>query len=214
MSYEERWKRADPERTQPLRDFWKLFGVPGSTPASSEGEAEGDGAGGGVSEGSVAGDSVRAADQVSEAYLRQGQKMAREIGELSFGPVSLGANLDDLMADTDGVGQSSCERSVTNPGEVVSLWGHMHEFGKSYRLTLHPGTSEELVLLDIPSWSFDWQFGYTPVEQFVLRPGDRVRVECTWDRGLSYQPEPRYITWNEGTEDEMCWTSIATVPIA
>jgi len=24
--------------------------------------------------------------------------------------------------------------------------------------------------------------------------------------------EPRYITWNEGTEDEMCYSTVATVP--
>ncbi len=42
---------------------------------------------------------------------------------------------------------------------------------------------------------------------------DVLRIECTWDRSLQFQPEPRYITWNEGTEDEMCWTSFATIPL-
>jgi hypothetical protein len=123
-----------------------------------------------------------------------------------------GKRLDEFLADTDGVVTSTCDHRITNPGEVVSLWGHMHEFGANYRMTLNPDTPDEQVLLDIPAWSFEWQFGYTPTETFVLERGDRIRVECTWDRSLAYQPEPRFITWNEGTEDEMCWTSVATVP--
>ena len=122
-----------------------------------------------------------------------------------------GARLEDFLADTDGVVTSTCDHPVSAVGQVVTLWGHMHEFGSSYRMTLNPGTAEERILLDIPTWSFEWQFGYEPVEDLRLEPGDVLRIECTWDRSLRHQPEPRYITWNEGTEDEMCWTSVATV---
>ncbi|NIR40259.1 MAG: hypothetical protein GWN79_22025 [Actinobacteria bacterium] len=93
------------------------------------------------------------------------------------------------------------------------IWGHMHEFGSHYRMTLNPDTPEERILLDIPTWSFEWQLGYEPVEDLVVDGDDVLRIECTWDRSLQFQPEPRYITWNEGTEDEMCWTSFATIPL-
>ena len=124
-----------------------------------------------------------------------------------------GQSLGDFLDDTDGVVSSSCDHRVDNPGEVLMIWGHMHEFGSHYRMTLNPDTPEERILLDIPTWSFEWQLGYEPVEELVVDGDDVLRIECTWDRSLQFQPEPRYITWNEGTEDEMCWTSFATIPL-
>ena len=87
----------------------------------------------------------------------------------------------------------------------------MHEFGETFRMTLNPDTPDERVLLDIPNWAFEWQFDYRPVDSIVVEPGDVIRVECTWDRSLAPMPEPRHITWNEGTEDEMCYSTLSTV---
>ena len=47
----------------------------------------------------------------------------------------------------------------------------------------------------------------TPI---ALKPGDIVRVVCTYNPKLRQMlPElkklpPRYVTWGEGTSDEMC----------
>lgn len=123
-----------------------------------------------------------------------------------------GADLAAMMADTDGVTEASCEHRISTPGEIVGMFGHMHELGQTYRMTLNPGTPKELVLLDIPNWSFEWQFDFRPIESIVVEAGDRLLVECTWDRSLVAMPEPRYVTWNEGTDDEMCYSVLATVP--
>ena len=88
----------------------------------------------------------------------------------------------------------------------------MHEFGAAYRMTLHPDTPQERILLDIPAWDFEWQLNYEPVEAIRIERGDTVRFECWWDRTLQFMPEPRYITWNEGTVDEMCFSSISVLP--
>jgi hypothetical protein len=88
----------------------------------------------------------------------------------------------------------------------------MHEFGASYRMTLHPDTPDERVLLDIPVWSFEWQLNYTPVEEIRIERGDTLRFECWWDRSFVHLEEPRYVTWNEGTVDEMCYSSIRVIP--
>jgi polyisoprenoid-binding protein YceI len=122
-----------------------------------------------------------------------------------------GADLDAMMADTDGVTHASCEYDVANPGEIVSVLGHMHEFGRTFTMTLNPGTPEERILLDIPNWSFEWQFNFRPVEKIVVDRSDVLRIECTWDRSLAPMPEPRHITWNEGTDDEMCYSTLATI---
>ncbi len=88
----------------------------------------------------------------------------------------------------------------------------MHELGAAYRMTLNPDTPEELVLIDIPKWSFDWQLSYEPVDDIRIEAGDTMRVECAWDRALMKQPEPRYITWSDGTVDEMCFSPLSVIP--
>ncbi len=123
---------------------------------------------------------------------------------------SCGATLEEELADTDGTADASCDRRVSNPGTIVGIFGHMHEFGESFRMTLNPGTPDEQILLDIPSWSFDWQFDYRPAEAIVIDRDDTLRIECTWRRDLAPMLEPRHITWNEGTDDEMCYSAVAT----
>ncbi len=113
---------------------------------------------------------------------------------------------------TDGTAYSSCDLPVENPGQIVSVTGHMHEIGAAIRLTLNPDTDDEIVLLDIPRWSFDWQLGYKPVDNIIITTEDTIRIECYWDRGLRFDPNPKYITWSEGTGDEMCFSSITTRP--
>ena len=123
-----------------------------------------------------------------------------------------GGTVDDYD-DLDGsVGYSSCDLPARNTGTIHTVLGHMHEFGAAYRMTLHPDTPDERILLDIPVWDFEWQLNYEPVEDIRIERGDVVRFECWWDRTLLFMPEPRYITWNEGTVDEMCFSSIAVLP--
>ena len=123
-----------------------------------------------------------------------------------------GGSVDDYD-DLDGsIGYSSCDLRAKNEGTIFSVLGHMHEFGAAYRMTLNPDTPDERVLLDIPTWSFEWQLNYRPIDAIRISQEDTVRFECWWDRTLVHMDEPRYITWNEGTVDEMCFSGISVVP--
>ena len=124
-----------------------------------------------------------------------------------------GATVADFADMTDGIASSSCDHRA-QPGEIISIWGHQHEIGSSFRMTLNPETPQERVLLDIPRWDFDWQLNYEPTETIVLEPGDTIRVECEWDRAkIPEGAAPRYIVWSEGTDDEMCYSQIITRPV-
>ncbi len=144
-------------------------------------------------------------------------ELARLNGE--FGPVGAlianglhalcGTTVDEI-AVLDGTQASvSCDHRVARPGEILGIFGHMHELGVHYRMTLNPDTPDEQVLLDIPAWDFGWQLNYQPAEQVILERGDVIRVECTWDRALM-AGEPKWVTWSEGTEDEMCYSAVTT----
>ena len=145
--------------------------------------------------------------------------LARErFGEAGFfadGILGLcGQTPADYADFTDGYAESSCEQTISSEGEIVSFFGHQHEIGSSFRAILHPGTADEVVLLDIPDWDFDWQLNYEPVESIVVEPGDRIRLECSWDRSRRDPDlEPAYVVWSDGTDDEMCFASMITRPV-
>lgn len=120
---------------------------------------------------------------------------------------------DSVTSDpVTGNGASRCDWRVRTTGHIVDVLGHMHNLGKTFRMTLNPGTDRETVLLDIGSWSFDWQLNYQPVTPVPVQSGDTIRIECAWDRSQRYDPDPRYIVFAEGTEDEMCFSTYTIDP--
>jgi len=124
-----------------------------------------------------------------------------------------GSTVEDFADMTDGIASSSCDHRAT-PGQIISVWGHEHEIGQSFTLTLNPDTPDEQVLLDIPRWNFDWQLNYEPIDDIVLTADDVIRVECSWNRAkIPEDAEPRYVMWSEGTNDEMCYSQIITRPV-
>ena len=125
-----------------------------------------------------------------------------------------GTTPQELVARSDtaaGIATSSCDWPVRRPGDIVSVLGHMHTLGSSFRMTLDPGTPDEKVLLDIPTWNFDWQLNYQLATPVHVGPGDTVRISCTWDRSRDPARPGRYIVFAEGTEDEMCFATYGLV---
>ncbi len=123
-----------------------------------------------------------------------------------------GKTLEELAVLDDGVAGASCDHTIGDNTTAIAVFGHMHELGNTFRMTLNPGAETERVVLDIANWNFGWQLNYefeTPLE---LRAGDTLRVECTWDRNRLPVPRNRYVTWSEGTEDEMCYSALTLVP--
>lgn len=120
---------------------------------------------------------------------------------------------DNVTQDrVSGNATGACDERIGTSGHIVDVLGHMHTIGKSFRMTLNPGTPEEKILLDIPTWNFDWQLNYQPVDPVEVHRGDVIRIECSWDRGLRYDPSPKYIVFAEGTEDEMCFSTYTVDP--
>ncbi len=122
-----------------------------------------------------------------------------------------GRTAGEFATMTDGVASSSCDTPIEYDGTIISVLGHMHELGQSFRMTLNPGRADEMVLLDIPRWDFDWQFNYDLAADVALEAGDEIRIECSWDRSLRDPDlEPAYVLWADGTDDEMCFATVVT----
>jgi len=105
---------------------------------------------------------------------------------------------------------STCDKKITQNELVVKATPHMHLLGTSLKLILNPGTAGEKIILDRPNYNFDDQSPTVLKTPIALKPGDIVRVVCTYNPKLRQMlPElkklpPRYVTWGEGTSDEMC----------
>lgn len=124
-----------------------------------------------------------------------------------------GHTAEELAARFDGqVASSDCTGRVPEDGLIYGVLGHMHTIGKSFRLTLDPGTPQEKILLDIPAWNFDWQMNYKLKDPIHVKAGDKIRMDCSWDRSLAPNRAPKYIVFADGTEDEMCFGTYAMIP--
>ncbi|MBC7464308.1 MAG: monooxygenase [Actinobacteria bacterium] len=105
---------------------------------------------------------------------------------------------------------SVCDKKITANLTVLKAAPHMHLLGTSLKLILNPGTPREKIILDRAKYNFDDQSATVLKTPIKLKVGDTVRVICTFDPKLrSKIPElkklaPRYVTWGEGSSDEMC----------
>jgi len=113
---------------------------------------------------------------------------------------------------------TSCTWPVLKAGTIVRVGAHMHLTGRSLQIILNPGTPTQKTLLDVPNYNFDYQRGYTLQMPVSVVPGDRIQVTCTYDPAL-HQELPalrhtpdRFVTWGDGSTDEMCLGLVMTVP--
>ena len=56
---------------------------------------------------------------------------------------------DNSAVLEDGVARTSCDHQVRNTGEILAVLGHMHEIGRSFRMTLNPDTGCRWITLAV-----------------------------------------------------------------
>lgn len=89
---------------------------------------------------------------------------------------------------------------------IVSYFPHMHMRGKSMKYTATYPDGRKEVLLDVPRYSFNWQWFYYPIEPQVMPKGTRIDIEARYDNsdGNPFNPDPnKVIGFGEGSDQEM-----------
>ena len=110
---------------------------------------------------------------------------------------------------------SKCDKVINSNFSVIAAAPHMHLLGRTLKLILNPGTAGEKTILNIISYNFDDQSATVLKTPIAVKKGDTIRVECTFDPTLRQKIDqlsnlpPRYVTWGEGSSDEMCLGVIA-----
>ena len=104
-------------------------------------------------------------------------------------------------------------------GTIVRVGAHMHLLGQSLQIVLNPGTPDpedpprrHELQLPLPDGPTTWR------QPVPVVPGDKLQVTCTYDPTLRQElPSlrdlpPRFVTWGDGSSDEMCLGLVMTVP--
>jgi hypothetical protein len=112
---------------------------------------------------------------------------------------------------------TSCSWGVGGGQEILRLGVHMHLLGRGMQIVLNPGTPQAQTLLNVTNYDFNYQRSYTLKTPVLTHPGDKIGVTCTYDPTLRQElPQlrklpPRFVTWGDGSSDEMCLALVQTV---
>lgn len=128
----------------------------------------------------------------------------RAVGTTEF-EIPAGAKHHEVVAELE------FERS----GEILSFLPHMHYRGKAFRYELvHPDGTEE-ILLEVPSYDFDWQLSYVAEDPIPVEPGMVLRGRAWYDNSAENprNPDPTVaVDYGEQSFDEMMFGFFDWVP--
>jgi hypothetical protein len=118
---------------------------------------------------------------------------------------------------------TSCTAPMNTGGYLLRVAPHMHLLGVGFTMVVNPGTPEAKTVLNVPNYDFHHQRAYNLPTPVPVTAGEPVQITCTYDPSLEQElpilrkVPPHYVTWGDGSTDEMCvgvtWTS-ATLPNA
>lgn len=83
---------------------------------------------------------------------------------------------------------------------------HMHFRGKSYKYELITPDGEEVLLLDVPTYDYNWQHFYELAEPIEVERGSKIRCTAVFDNSANnpQNPDPtKDVRFGEQTWDEM-----------
>jgi Copper type II ascorbate-dependent monooxygenase, C-terminal domain len=111
---------------------------------------------------------------------------------------------------------TSCTWSLGFSGKILRLTPHMHLLGTGMKIVLDPGTPQQRTLLDVTNYDFNYQRSYN-IAPVTVTPSDNLQVTCTYNPRLRQelpqlrQLPARYVTWGDGSSDEMCLAIVGWV---
>jgi hypothetical protein len=165
--------------------------------------------------------------QVHYNLLTQRDVLDRTTVDLYYAdaPVAKPARIRPVANTSFAIAPGVASETVSAELQIAdswSLWGvvpHMHLHGRGIKVSiLHPDGGLTCAV-DIPRWNFHWQQFYYYVNPLPVRPGDAIRLECTFDNSPESQPiingvrpPPEPLTWGEATTDEMCLNYLYFTP--
>jgi hypothetical protein len=98
------------------------------------------------------------------------------------------------------------ETVVTENAKLVWVQPHMHYRGKDYELKVIYPSGEEVTVLRVPHYRFDWQVGYELAQPLDLPKGTKLRTVSHYDNSSAnrFNPDPaKNVRFGTQSWDEM-----------
>ena len=117
-----------------------------------------------------------------------------------FGPGPI-----EFFGQTVGYGEQHC--NLPEDWSILGVLPHSHLMGKSWEIYAESPTGEEIPIIKIPDWDFDWQGFYYPEYMQHIPEGSTIKGIATYDNTSNQN-----MGWGELTTDEMFFCPIYYVP--
>ena len=110
------------------------------------------------------------------------------------------------------------EGVYTVPADIslVGIFPHMHYLGKNWEVYIENPDGSKTNLIKINDWDFNWQGGYYFDKYKIAKKGSKIHAFATYDNTESNPANPnnppKFVTWGEGTKDEMYYLPLLYVP--
>lgn len=98
---------------------------------------------------------------------------------------------------------------------LLGIWPHCHMLGKNWEVYAILPNGNQIPLIKISDWDFNWQGGYYFQKLIVLPANSEIHAFATYDNTtdnpVNPNSPPKLITWGEGTSDEMFYLPLSYV---
>ena len=102
--------------------------------------------------------------------------------------------------------QAQADNTFEEDTLLTCLTPHMHTRGKAFRYEAEYPDGKKEVLLDVPTYDFNWQTTYHFKEPKLMPKGTKLVCTAAWDNseGNLSNPDPtKVVTWGDQTFEEM-----------
>ena len=90
---------------------------------------------------------------------------------------------------------------------LIGVQPHSHLLGKSYEIIVNSPDNEQINVISIPEYDFNWQGSYSMTNMLKIPANSTWLTTATYDNTLNNPSNPsnppKNVYWGEGTEDEM-----------
>lgn len=102
--------------------------------------------------------------------------------------------------------QATAKTTFEHDTLIVNMTPHMHTRGKAFRYEATYPNGEKEILLDVPSYDFNWQTTYNLKEPKLMPKGTTLLCTAHWDNSednLSNPDPSKRVSWGDQTWEEM-----------
>ncbi len=149
-------------------------------------------------------------------FAKENEQINRYVDDYIMLPFNLEGGAFSFFIPANQVKEFHGTWTMTEDRSLVGIFPHMHYLGRDWEVYIEHTDGSIENLIKIPDWDFNWQGGYYFKRFIKAEQGATIHAFATYDNTLNNPANPSdppiFVTWGEGTEDEMYYLPILSVP--